>query len=427
MTARRSICMAGLLVGLGVSLAACGDSLPRTDYDNFRSRSESERVAAEIIEGDSQLQDLSGRWIMHADLVGGIRLGLVTDFQVTGTVAEGEVPRTYTLQVWLHDQDVPVKTCMADGDCGEGQTCGRFNVCESAPLLITTTEVADDGTFQIALPLNLPASVVNTADPVIADVVLNASTTDGDAYCGFATGNVTSPLTFVLDGSTFGATRYEPAQLLCQISATDDAPARPCETAEELAIGDNYDHVYRLRPNKCPVGTIDGPDGGMPDMGVEPDGGLQRPASPDLSEVTSEPRDLTGTYVLTATVNGVIPLQLWLSLIHTQGETAGSLDGALRSTMDMPGDEALETFTTTVDAEGRFEIWLPELVVTTDIATVEANLLLGGATVETGLCGRATGEVLAPPLGMLNERTTFFATPWQPGTPLPEGALSACP
>ncbi|MGK0362059.1 MAG: hypothetical protein ACI9U2_004379 [Bradymonadia bacterium] len=424
MTARRSICMAGLL---GVSLAACGDSLPRTDYDNFRSRSESERVAAEIIEGDSQLQDLSGRWIMHADLVGGIRLGLVTDFQVTGTVAEGEVPRTYTLQVWLHDQDVPVKPCMADGECGAGQTCGRFNVCESAPLLITTTEVADDGTFQIALPLNLPASVVNTADPVIADVVLNASTTDGDAYCGFATGNVTSPLTFVLDGSTFGATRYEPAQLLCQISATDDAPARPCETAEELAIGDNYDHVYRLRSNKCPEGTIDGPDGGMPDMGVAPDGGLQRPESPDLTAVNSEPRDLTGTYILTARVNGAIPLQLWVSLIHSQGEAAGSLDGALRSVMDMPGDDALETFSTTVDAEGRFEIWLPELVVATDLATVEANLLLGGATVEMGFCGRATGEVIAPPLGALNERTTFFATPWQPGTDVPEDAPSACP
>ena len=427
MTARRSVCTTGLVAALGVALAACGDSLPRTDYDNFRSRTESERIAAEIVEGESQLRDLTGRWILHADLVGGIRLGLVTDFQVTGTVAEGEVPRTYTLQVWLHDQDVPVQACTADAECGGDRTCDEFGVCASPPLVITTTEVADDGTFQIALPLNLPASVVNTADPVIADVILNASTTDGDAFCGFATGNVTSPLTFVLDGSTFGATRYEPAQLLCEISATDDTPARACETAAELAIGDNYDHVYRRRPNKCAEGSGPETDGGVPDMGVEPDGGPQRPESPDLTAVNSAPRDLTGTYVLTATVNGVIPLQLWLSLIHTQGETAGSLDGALRSTMDMPGDEALETFTTTVDADGRFEIWLPELVVATDLATVEANLLLGGATVETGLCGRATGEVLAPPLGMLNERTTFFATPWQPGTELPAGAANACP
>ena len=320
-----------------------------------------------------------------------------------------------------------MQACTADAECGGDRSCDRFGVCASPPLVITTTEVADDGTFQIALPLNLPAEVVNTADPVIADVVLNASTTDGDAFCGFATGNVTSPLTFVLDGSTFGATRYEPAQLLCQVPATDDAPARACNTPEELDTGDNYDHVYRLRPNKCAAGTGNEPDGGVSDMGVEPDGGPQRPESPDLSAVNSAPRDLTGTYILTARVNGVIPLQLWLSLIHTQGETAGSLDGALRSTTAMPGDEALETFTTTVDAEGRFEIWLPELVVATDLATVEANLLLAGATVETGMCGRATGEVIAPPLGMLNENTTFFATPWQPGTDLPEDAPSACP
>lgn len=417
MTARRSLCLAGLLA----ALTACGDSLPRTDYDNFRNRTESARVAGEIIEGESQLQDLTGRWILHADLVGGIRLGLVTDFQVTGEVPEGEIPRSYTLQVWLHDQDVPVQTCTADAECGGDRTCDDFGYCASPPLVITTTEVADDGTFQIALPLNLPAEVVNTADPVIADVVLNASTTDSEAFCGFATGNVTSPLTFVLDGSTFGATRYEPAQLICKVDGED------CTTDAQRAVGDNYDHVYRLRPNKCAEGSGPETDGGVPDMGVEPDGGPQRPESPDLSAVNSEARDLTGTYVLTAVVNGAIPLQLWLSLIHTQGDEAGSLDGALRSTMDMPGDEALETFTTTVDADGRFEIWLPELVVATDLATVEANLLLGGATVSMGLCGRATGEVLAPPLGMLNERTTFFATPWVPGTDLPEDAANACP
>ena len=414
---RRYLCLSAGLV----ALTACGDSLPRTDYDNFRSRTESERIAGEIIEGESQLRDLSGRWILHADLVGGIRLGLVTDFQVTGMVADGEVPRSYTLKVWLHDQDVPVQACTADAECGGDRTCSEFSVCESPPLVVTTTEVADDGTFQIALPLNLPAEVVNTADPVIADVILNASTTDGDAFCGFATGNVTSPLTFVLDGSTFGATRYEPAQLICKVDG--DA----CTTDEQLAIGDNYDHVYRLRPNKCAEGSGPETDGGMPDMGVEPDGGPQRPESPDLATVESEARNLTGTYILTARVNGAIPLQLWVSLIHTQGETAGSLDGSLRSVTDMPGDDALETFTTTVDAEGRFEIWLPELVVATDLATVEANLLLGGATVEMGFCGRATGEVIAPPLGALNERTTFFAQPWDPGTDVPEDAPSACP
>lgn len=405
---------------VGGAIVACGDSLPRTDYDDFRSRTASNREAGEVIEGESALQDLTGRWLLHADLVGGIKLGLVTDFDPTGMVAEGEAPRSYSLKVWLHDQDVPVKTCMGDSECGDG-TCNRFNTCESDPLVITTTEVAEDGTFQIALPLNLAPEVVGTEDPIIADVVLNASTTDAEAFCGFATGNVTSPLTFVLDGSTFGATRFEPQQLVCEVDGM------PCTTPEEEAVGDNYDHVYRERPKKCIAGEGGGPDMGVVDMGVEPDGGRPRPESPDLSNIASEARDLTGTYIFTARVNGAVPLQLWLSLIHTQGEGAGSLDGALRSVMDAPGAEALETFTTSVDADGRFEIWIPELVVVTDLATVEANLLLGAATVEGGICGQGAGEVITPPLGELNERTTFFAQPWEPGTDIPEDAPAACP
>lgn len=403
----------------GFVIVACGESQPRTDYDDFRNRTASNREVGEIVEGESQLQDLSGRWLLHADLVGGIRLGLVADFTPTGTPAEGEVPRSYALKVWLHDQDVPLVACTDDSACGE-RTCGAFNVCESDPLVITTTEVAEDGSFQIALPLNLPTEVVNTEDPVIADVVLNASTTDAEAFCGYATGNVTSPLMFVLDGSTFGATRFEPQQLVCLVDG------EPC-SAEEAEVGDNYDHVYRTRPNACIAGEGNGPDMGIVDMGVEPDGGPQRPDSPDLSGVASEARDLTGTYIFSARVNGAVPLQLWLSLVHTQSESAGSLDGALRSVNDMPGAEALETFTTSVDADGRFEIWIPELVVVTELATVEANLLLTAATVEGGICGLGAGEVITPPLGALNERTTFFAQPWEPGTDLPEGAPAACP
>lgn len=407
------------VVLLAGAFAACDESLPRKDYDDFRERTASNRETGEIVEGDSVLQDLTGMWLLHADLVGGIRLGLVADFTPTGVVAEDEVPRSYSLKVWLHDQDVPLVACEDDSACG-GRTCSRFKICASDPLVITTTDVAEDGSFQIALPLNLPAEVVNTADPVIADVVLNASTSGPEAFCGYATGSVTSPLTFVLDGSTFGATRFEPQQLVCKVDGED------C-TADEAEVGDNYDHVYRTRPNKCLAGEGGGPDMGVVDMGVEPDGGPQRPASPDLSAVNSAARDLTGTYIFTARVNGAIPLQLWLSLIHTQGETAGSLDGALRSVMGVPGDEALATFTTSVDAEGRFEIWIPDLVVSTDLATVEANLLLGAATVEGGICGQGAGEVITPPLGALNERTTFFAQPWTPGTDLPENAPSACP
>ncbi|MEZ4471946.1 MAG: hypothetical protein R3F60_14360 [bacterium] len=417
----RALCL-GLLA---LSLAACED-IPRKDYDDFRERTARARAEGQDGETGGSLQDLTGRWLLHALLQGGIDLGLIVELEPATPPAEGELPRVYTSRIWLWRQDLPLVACDASTPCPNNRTCNRFGTCDSPPLVVTTTTVNDDGTFQlIADPLDLGTEVLNSAEPVKARVVMNSRSTSADNWCGDAEGSVVSPLTLNLAGSRFSAFRHVPQDWICKVAVEDGEP-RDC-VGDEVADNKNYEHVYEALPFKCAAqpGDVEPP---APDMGVAPDGGPTRPAAPDLSAVDSMARDLTGNWLLDAKVNGAIPLQLWLSMIYTAGaDGSANLDGALRSVTASPGTPALATFTTTVGADGRFEIWLPGLSISTDLATVQADILLAGATLPDGICGIAAGQVNQPPLGALTERTTFHAEPWDPTTEVPMGRPFACP
>jgi len=206
------------------------------------------------------------------------------------------------------------------------------------------------------------------------------------AFCGSATGDVTQPLALDLSGSTFAARR------------DDDGT---------LALTDV--------PQSCfPHGA--GGDGGV----VE----TPRPMSPDLSSVSSTLADVSGDWILDANLAQSIPMKLWASLRFTPspGGSGGSLDGALRRATDPPGSVALTTFSTAVAADGRFELWIPALVV----GTTQASVLLVGATRDADVfCGAGAGRVHKP-IDLDLAGTTFGATRWTPGTTVPTDTPDHC-
>ncbi|MCB9522653.1 MAG: hypothetical protein H6702_04650 [Myxococcales bacterium] len=365
-----------LLGALALTLA-CGES-PRDDYQAWRGRTRSYRgdggAGPANPDGGtySELADLRGRWLLNSLLFGGIEVGLRVVFEA----AEGETndpPRELVARIWLWD--------MPD---------------DSAPLVTTTGSLDDKGRFQlVADPLDLPGSIINRDDPVQAVVILNARTLGAGTWCGVAEGSVQRPLTLPLEGSTFAALR------------DDDDEAR-------LDLSDV--------PFRCP----DDPEPPAPDMGVESDAGpVERPAAPDLSGVGSAYADLTGDWLFTADFD--IPLQLWISLRAIPGAEGGSLDGALRSVRAAPGEPALATFTTQVEADGRFEIWLPDFTLSVGNLAIEADILLAAATTGDGFCGAAAGAIRSPAVfAQTLDGVTYRAIPWVPGEST-AGAPNACP
>lgn len=308
----------------------------------------------------SQLADLNGRWWVHSLLAGGLDLGLRMDLAMD--LAKKPVPLHAT--IWL---------AAADPD-------------KDSPLLATDTSVDQDGTFTLdAEPLELAAGAapgLNVA--VSAAVLMDATTQSKDAWCGTATGSVSKPLTLDLAGSTFAARRDDGTRALADV------------------------------PSACAPPTAT-PDGGVV---------VEMPDPPDLSSVPSELADLSGHWILSSELAGTLPLQLWASLTFVPAASGGgSLDGALRRATDPPGSPALASFSTTVDAAGRFQVWLPEL----DIGTVQASVLLVGATESAdGFCGAGAGTVRKPILLDL-AGTTFAAVRWTPGTQLPASPPNHCP
>ncbi len=135
-----------------------------------------------------------------------------------------------------------------------------------------------------------------------------------------------------------------------------------------------------------------------------------------------------------------LPLKLWASLIYTPDPAGGggALSGALRRELDPFDAPPLVTFSTLVDAEGRFDVWLPGFVLDGAVR-VEADLLIRGATLvgEGGAegsaggaaaawCGGGAGQVRRPaPIAL--EGTTLYAHRWTPGTSAPDPLLGACP
>lgn len=350
---------------LAAALLACGVT-PREDYDDYLARTADRRSAGDAGITESTFHDLRGVWLVHATLTAGLELGL--RIQLSGP--DDPPPVELTAKLWLERQDPEV----------------------DPPLVTTTAVVEQDGRFTVeARPLVLGTDVVNTDDPVVANVTLVSRTLGSDNWCGQAEGEVSSPLTLELVGSTFSAHR-------------DDGTL-----------------VSAALPSQC----TDLPEPPQPDAGVEDgDGGVgpARPASPDLGDVAGERRDISGHWLLRASIVG-LPLDLWLSLVYGEGDENATLDGALRRAADPPGSPALTTFDTRVDADGFFEVWLPDFELTTTI-TIEGDILLRGAILPSAFCGGVAGALTAPPLVL--DGSTFLAVPWIPGTDLPAEVGRTC-
>ena len=349
----------GAAILVVLSLAAAGCRGAGDDYSDFLER---RGVGADDDQQvQSTLQDLSGRFLLHALLAGGLDLGLRAELAMD--VAAQPIP--LHARLWL-------ATANPDSD---------------APLVETDSEVAADGTFILdAEPLMLAAGStpgLNTA--VDANVVLHAATQSPSAFCGTATGNVVQPLALDLAGSTFAARRDDDGTL-----ALTDVP----QSCFPRGAGDG--------------GVIETP----------------RPMSPDLSSVSSALADLSGDWILDADLAQSIPMKLWATLHFAPSPdgSGGALDGALRRATDPVGSVALTTFATAVSADGRFELWLPALVV----GTTQASVLLVGATRSAAVFGGAGAGRVHKPIDLDLAGTTFGATRWTPGTPVPTTAPDRC-
>ncbi len=368
-------------LALVVGLAGCSEDTPRKDYDDYRARTADRRANACVPMGppESRFADVRGRWFVYALLATGIELGLRVE--LSGDTSEA--PNDLQARFWLDRADPDV----------------------DPPLTVVMTRVHEDGTFVLVADLALPPELLGGDTTVLASVVLAVSTLSEHAWCGDATGNVTSPIVIDLMGSTFFATRDE---------------------VDALQKGDI--------PFQCPrVECVDEPSsdsGPTGDGGPPLDGGVPRPAAPDLSDVASTRRDLTGHYLMHARLAGAIALKLWVSMLYAEatdadGRVAAFVEGSLRRATDLPGSTPLITFSTPVAADGRFDIWLPGLMLDSPLGPVNADILLTSATLPVGFCGRAAGTVRSPiTLDLAN--TNFAMTPWAPGTPLPDPLPNSC-
>jgi hypothetical protein len=385
---------------LFVISAGCED-IPRKDYEDFKRRAESLRQPPPELSEDSQLYDITGLWLVNARLNAGIDLGLRVRFSTLNdspwpSDEAGLKPTTLKALIWLERNDPLV----------------------DPPILEVETNVSEEGRFElVANPLALDPESLGLSSEVLADVVLSTQTLSADALCGDATGSVTVPLTLNLNGSTFYAQR------------DDDLTLTLAELPGRCPAGEGED-------GGAEAGTEAGVMGGEAGVmgGVEAGEEVERPASPDLSDVSSQLGDLTGHWLVNVQTS-VIPLKLWASLIFTPSPDGqgGAVVGALRRETDPFDAPPLVTFNAPVDAEGRFEVWLPSFELMGAIS-VQADLLISALTLPPsvageapeGWCGAGAGQVSRPvPLNL--EGSTLYAHPWTPGEPLPEPLLSACP
>jgi hypothetical protein len=356
-----------VLASLALLSSACNDS-PRDDYQAYRSRTASAYTdgGAGPVSNQSTLQNIEGRWLLNSLLFGGIEVGLRVIFEAAD---DQDPPRRYSARIWLWD--------MPD---------------DAEPLVITETELDEAGRFElVANPLNLPGAVLNRVDPVEAIVFLHARTPDAGHWCGGASGEVTRPLSLPLNNATFNAVRDPDGAL------------------------DLSDVAFRCADEPEPEPPAD--------AGVGP---VERPEGPDFSAYPSTYRDLTGDWLFTADFD--IPLQLWLSLrAIPNADGGGSLDGALRSTRAVPGEPALATFTTQVDPEGRFEIWLPDFVLSVGRLNISADILLTAVSLEDGFCGGTAGAIREPEAFAQSLDITYAVVPFVPGEGADGNAPNVCP
>ena len=232
----------------------------------------------------STLQDLSGPFVLHALLAGGLDLGLRAELAMD----LGATPIPLHARLWLATANLDV----------------------DPPLIETDSVVAADGTFDLhAEPLVLAAGAtpgLNTA--VSANVVLHAATQSPTAWCGTATGDVTQPLALDLSGSTFAARR-------------DDAGT--------LALTDVPQSCFpRTAPAATAASSSRRADGARSVVGAEHARRHQRQLDPRRQPRAGAAHALVGRARLHA---------------RRPGGAGGSLDGALRRATDPPGSVALTT------------------------------------------------------------------------------------
>ena len=361
------------LIAIASVCWACDARTSQDDYDDFRTRTADYRKApceqnlTTEVDPDT---DLSGVWLIRSRLGAGLALGLRISFERRSN----ESPREYEVKFWLHDQ------------------------AEDAPPLVVTETIVDDaGQFQmIADPLDLGKDVVQSESAVLARVILDAGILSSDAWCGGVSGQVTSPLNLDLDGSTFYAQRK----------------------TEGLS--------YEDLPSGCPSTSCDedADSGVATDMGTL-DATVVRPESPNLDAFSSERTELTGDWLMKASLGG-LPMSLWITFYDRSADGTGGLDGAVRLNMDVVDSPPRTTFFTTVDADGRFEIWLPDLYLEIATLVIEANLLLSAISQDAYWCGAGAGAV-SQPFEIDLDGATFYAVPWVPGSEEPADQLNACP
>ena len=166
-------------LALVCALTACRSA--SEDYDAYLQRTCRGAVAT-AGPVSSRFEDLSGRWLVHALLAGGLDLGLKMQLAMNGSALHA--------RLWLAAADPAT----------------------APPILETDTMVGSDGTFVLrAEPLELGPGALNVDSTVEANVVLSASTLAPDAWCGTASGDVSKPLMLDLAGSTFAA-RHDDGQ-----------------------------------------------------------------------------------------------------------------------------------------------------------------------------------------------------------------------
>ena len=414
--------MTPLAIGaaLFVGALSCED-LPRRDYEDFKKRTESLRP--EKIDADdqaSQFADLRGMWLLRAQLNAGIELGLRVEISADEwpeAIPEDAPPFTFQAKIWLDRQDPKMDTPLV--------------IVEPPP------QINSEGRFTLtADPLILDAETLGLAVDIKAVVDLNSVSVNADQFCGLATGDVTEPFTIDLEGSTFNALRDDEGLLTVEDIEEVACPQEQAagEMAGEMAgeaagesAGESAGDV---------AGELAGESAGeVAGEVVEP----QKPDLPSLEREGSAPADITGHWYLNVSLAGGLSLPLWASLVYTpppaegvtEGAEGGVIDGALRRADDPLDAAPLARFTAPINADGVFEVWLPNFTLEGDLS-VEGDLLIGGVIIpnedpaQTYWCGEAAGEARRPIPLPLNG-TTLYATPWVPGTPAPTDPLSACP
>ena len=362
---------------LAIGLIGCNPE-PADDYNNFLERTAEERANA-CLEGAPQTGingDLtrSDGWLVRALLSGGITIGLRVVFSPH---KDGDTPDGTRLEVriWLDDQPK-----------------------DAEPLVVTETIIRKDGTYTlVANPLNLPPEVLNAETSVIADVTLDSAQIDEQTWCGIATGSVVSPLMLDLEGSTF--------------------------SAKPFVDGLDIDQI----PFACPGACVDS----MESKGTDMMGGmpmtLEKPDAPQLTLETNERADLTGDWLMAATLE-LISINLWVSLNYRESidGSAASVDGAIRLTDDALDSQPRAVFTAPVDEKGVFEVWVPGFALEVNGTEIAADILLVAGTTDEGWCGVAAGEVRKP-IELELENSTFRAYRWMPGSPVEDNLMTTCP